>query len=141
MGHITGVASATAPRSVQAVAKLSAGVLLYRLAAELTCELVEYHSARGTFSTDPAADPGLAEDWTGTATAVVPVEAELAPQLAVAAAAEPVGGDGALTRLGPLPPLRMDPVSGPIMSRYRELALQRYGQAVTAEGAEWTTWP
>lgn len=32
MGHITGVASATAPRSVQAVAKLSAGVLLYRLA-------------------------------------------------------------------------------------------------------------
>ncbi|MBX8686090.1 hypothetical protein GO011_01425 [Mycobacterium sp. 20091114027_K0903767] len=108
---------------------------------ELTCELVEYHSARGTFSTDPAADPGLAEDWTGTATAVVPVEAELAPQLAVAAAAEPVGGDTALTRLGPLPPLRMDPVSGPIMSRYRELALQRYGQAVTADGAEWTTWP
>ncbi|MFV8163979.1 hypothetical protein ACNQVK_18160 [Mycobacterium sp. 134] len=108
---------------------------------ELTCELVEYHSARGTFSTDPAAEPGSAADWTGTATAVIPVEAELAPQLAVAAAAEPVGGEGALSRLGPLPPLRMDPSSGPIMSHYRELALQRYGQDVTAPGGEWTTWP
>jgi len=108
---------------------------------ELTCELVEYHSARGTFSTDPAAEPGPAADWTGTATAVTPVEAELAPQLAVAAAAEPVGGEGALRRLGPLPPLRMDPSSGPIMSHYRELALQRYGQDVTAPGGEWTTWP
>lgn len=108
---------------------------------ELTCELVEYHSARGTFSTDPAAEPGPAADWTGTATAVTPVEAELAPQLAVAAAAEPVGGEGALSRLGPLPPLRMDPNSGPIMSHYRELALQRYGQDVTAPGGEWTTWP
>jgi tetratricopeptide (TPR) repeat protein len=108
---------------------------------DLTCELVEYHSARGTFSTDPAAEPGPAADWTGTATAVIPVEAELAPQLAVAAAAEPVGGEGALRRLGPLPPLRMDPSSGPIMSHYRELALQRYGQDVTAPGGEWTTWP
>lgn len=108
---------------------------------ELTCELVEYHSARGTFSTDPVAEPGPAADWTGTATAVTPVEAELAPQLAVAAAAEPVGGEGALSRLGPLPPLRMDPNSGPIMSHYRELALQRYGQDVTAPGGEWTTWP
>ncbi|NKZ11928.1 hypothetical protein HGA11_13160 [Mycolicibacterium septicum DSM 44393] len=108
---------------------------------ELTCELVEYHSARGTFSAEPAAEPGPAADWTGTATAVTPVEAELAPQLAVAAAAEPVGGEGTLRRLGPLPPLRMDPSSGPIMSHYRELALQRYGQDVTAPGGEWTTWP
>ncbi|MCV7363120.1 hypothetical protein [Mycolicibacterium neworleansense] len=108
---------------------------------ELTCELIEYHSARGTFTTDETTEPGPAADWTDIATAVVPVEAELAPQLAVAAAAAPVGGEGALTRLGPLPALRMDPSSGPIMSHYRELALQRYGRDVTAAGAEWTTWP
>ncbi|MBP2451672.1 hypothetical protein [Mycolicibacterium lutetiense] len=108
---------------------------------ELTCELIEYHSARGTFSTDRAAETGTAAEWTDTATAVVPVEAELAPQLAVAAAAAPVVGGGALTRLGPLPPLRIDPSSGPILSHYRELALQRYGRDVTAPGAEWATWP
>lgn len=108
---------------------------------ELTCELIEYHSARGTFSTDRADEPSTAAEWTETATAAVPVEAELAPQLAVAAAAAPVGGQGALTRLGPLPPLRIDPSSGPILSHYRELAQQRYGRDVTAPGAEWTTWP
>lgn len=108
---------------------------------ELLCELVEYHSARGSFSVDRAADPIQGAEWAETATAAVPVEAELAPQLAVAAAAESIGGEGALTRLGPLPVLRMDPSSGPIMSRYRELALQRYGRDVTAPGAEWETWP
>ncbi|MDH6195233.1 tetratricopeptide (TPR) repeat protein [Mycobacterium frederiksbergense] len=105
---------------------------------ELICELIEYHSARGTFTAEPAARP--ADDWAGTATAAVPVEAELAPQLAVAAAAPPAGGGG-LTRLGPLPPLRMDPHTAPIMSRYRELALQRYGRAVTSAEPEWATWP
>lgn len=110
---------------------------------ELLCELVEYHSARGTFSTDPIDDPGslAAADWAETATAAMPIEAELAPQLAVAAAAGPVESHGGLTRLGPLPPLRMDPTAGPIMSRYREMALQRYGRDVTAPGGEWTTWP
>ncbi|MBU9765408.1 hypothetical protein FR943_16330 [Mycobacterium sp. TNTM28] len=111
---------------------------------ELICELIEYHNARGTFSTE-SADTQVGEpagDWAETATAVVPVEAELAPQLAVAAAAGPVEGPAAaLTRLGPLPPLRMDPSSGPIMSRYRELARQRYGRDVTAPGGEWVTWP
>jgi tetratricopeptide (TPR) repeat protein len=106
---------------------------------ELVCELVEYHSARGTFSVEPAAQPAV--DWAATVTAAVPVEAELAPQLAVAAAAPPAGGGSGLTRLGPLPPLRMDPQTGPIMSRYRELALQRYGCEVTSAEAEWTTWP
>ncbi|MGV9799493.1 hypothetical protein ACWDTP_15710 [Mycobacterium sp. NPDC003449] len=106
---------------------------------ELTSELIEYHSARGVFSTDPAS--AAAGDWAETATAAVPVEAELAPQLAVAAAAAPVGDGRSLTRLGPLPALRMDPSSGPIMSHYRQLALQRYGRDVTAPGAEWTTWP
>ncbi|MCA4726947.1 hypothetical protein [Mycolicibacterium fortuitum] len=108
---------------------------------ELTCELIEYHSARGTFSADRTAEAGAAAEWAETATAVVPVEAELAPQLAVAAAAAPVKGRDALTRLGPLPPLRIDPSSGPILSHYRELALQRYGREVTASGAEWATWP
>ncbi|WP_441963928.1 hypothetical protein [Mycolicibacterium houstonense] len=110
---------------------------------ELICELIEYHSARGTFSADGSLDAGCSQvaDWAETATGVVPVEAELAPDLAVAAAAEPVGGEGALTRLGPLPPLRMDPSSGPILRRYRELAGQRYGRDVTAPGAEWATWP
>jgi tetratricopeptide (TPR) repeat protein len=105
---------------------------------ELICELVEYHSARGTFSAESAGQQ--AGDWTGTATAPVPVEAELAPELAVAAAAPPVSAGG-LTRLGPLPPLRMDPQTAPIMSRYRELALQRYGREVTSAEAEWATWP
>lgn len=110
---------------------------------ELICELIEYHSARGTFSADGILDPSCpqAADWAETATGVVPVEAELAPELAVAAAAAPVGGESALTRLGPLPPLRMDPSSGPILSRYRELAAHRYGREVTAPGAEWATWP
>ncbi|MDV3129687.1 hypothetical protein M1247_32615 [Mycobacterium sp. 21AC1] len=105
---------------------------------ELICELVEYHSARGTFSAEPVTQG--AGDWTDTATAPVPVEAELAPELAVAAAGPPVGAGG-LTRLGPLPPLRMDPQTTPILSRYRELALQRYGREVTSAEPEWTTWP
>lgn len=108
---------------------------------ELTCELIEYHSARGTFTADKAVDAEQSAEWAETATAVVPVEAELAPQLAVAAAAAPVDAEGSLTRLGPLPPLRIDPSSGPILSHYRELALQRYGRDVTAPGADWTTWP
>lgn len=108
---------------------------------ELTCELIEYHSARGTFIADKAVEAKQSAEWAETATAVVPVEAELAPQLAVAAAAAPVDAEGSLTRLGPLPPLRIDPSSGPILSHYRELAQQRYGRDVTAPGADWTTWP
>ncbi|MHC9294760.1 hypothetical protein ACRCUN_20025 [Mycobacterium sp. LTG2003] len=106
---------------------------------ELLCELVEYHSARGTFTTEAA--PQHVSDWTATATAAVPLEAELAPELAIAAAAPAPVGSSVLTRLGPLPPLRMDPDSAPILSRYRELASQRYGREVTAPGTEWTTWP
>jgi hypothetical protein len=51
------------------------------------------------------------------------------------------GGGAALTRLGPLPPLQMDPTTTPIMTRYRELAFERYGRDVTADGAAWSTWP
>ncbi|AKS33944.1 hypothetical protein [Mycolicibacterium goodii] len=105
---------------------------------ELICELIEYHSARGSFSTEPT--PQTLGDWAGTATAPVPAEADLAPELAVAASAGSAGAGG-LTRLGPLPPLRMDPQTGPILSRYRDLAWQRYGREVTSAEPEWATWP
>ncbi len=80
---------------------------------ELTCELVEYHSARGTFSTDPAAEPGPAAGWTGTATAVTRSKPNSRRNSLSRPLQAPVGGEGTLTRLGPLPPLRMDPSSGP----------------------------
>lgn len=103
---------------------------------ELVSELVEYHSARGSFSTDPHAEN---TDWTDTATAAVPVET--VDEYALVAAGSPSSGGAALTRLGPLPPLQMDPTTAPIMSRYRALAFERYGCEVTADEAVWSTWP
>ena len=103
---------------------------------ELVSELVEYHSARGSFSTEP--DKQTA-DWTETATAAVPVDT--VDEFALVAAGSPSSGGGALTRLGPLPPLQMDPTTAPIMSRYRALAFERYGCDVTADEAAWSTWP
>jgi hypothetical protein len=35
----------------------------------------------------------------------------------------------------------MDPTTAPILSRYRALASERYGCAVTADEAGWSTWP
>jgi tetratricopeptide (TPR) repeat protein len=102
----------------------------------LVSELVEYHSARGSFSTEPDAQTA---DWAETATAAVPVET--ADEYALVAAGPSVSGGMALTRLGPLPPLQMDPAGGEIMSRYRALAAERYGCAVTANEAAWGTWP
>jgi hypothetical protein len=104
---------------------------------ELVSELIEYHSARGSFSTEP--DAHAIENWTETATAAVPVETVDDYALVAAGSASPAGG--ALTRLGPLPPLKMDPTTAPIMSRYRALAFERYGCAVTADEAAWSTWP
>jgi len=104
---------------------------------ELVSELVEYHSARGTFSAEPGPE---AADWTGTATAAVPIET-VDEYALVAAGESPLGGRAALTRLGPLPPLQMDPSTGPILTRYRTLARERYGRDVTAAGATWATWP
>lgn len=106
---------------------------------QLISELVEYHSARGTFDTDPQR-PAVGE-WASTATTTVLVdtEPELAPALA-AAGPSPAAGRS-LTRLGPLPPLQMQPDSPPIMSHYRALALQRYGRDVTAAEPAWSTWP
>lgn len=105
----------------------------------LLTELIEYHSARGAFTAEPSekqagSAPGA---WAATATAAVPVEGDLA----LVAAAPPVQADGGLTRLGPLPPMRMDPAGDQIMSGYRELAWQRYGREVTAADDEWSTWP
>jgi hypothetical protein len=62
-------------------------------------------------------------------------------EYALVAAGSASSAGGALTRLGPLPPLRMDPDTAPIMSRYRALAAERYGAAVTADEAVWSTWP
>jgi hypothetical protein len=103
---------------------------------ELVSELVEYHSARGTFSTEPDAQPA---DWTETATAAVPVDT--VDEYALVAAGSPLSGGGTLTRLGPLPPLQMDPTTAPILSHYRALAVERYGCDVTADEAAWSTWP
>jgi hypothetical protein len=105
----------------------------------LLTELIEYHSARGAFTAElsekqAGSAPGA---WAATATAAVPVEGDLA----LVAAAPPVQADGGLTRLGPLPPMRMDPAGDQIMSGYRELAWQRYGREVTAADDEWSTWP
>jgi len=103
---------------------------------ELVSELVEYHSARGSFSTEPDAQNA---EWAETATAAVPMET--VDDYALVAAGTPISGGGGLTRLGPLPPLQMDPAGGPIMSRYRTLAFERYGCDVTADEAAWATWP
>ena len=106
--------------------------------ADLLSELVEYHCARGAFSTEPS--DGAGEQWMGAATAAVPVEAD--DDYALVAAGSPSASvAGGLTRLGPLPPLRMDPDSPPIMSRYRELAYERYGRDITADEVAWSTWP
>ncbi len=106
---------------------------------QLISELVEYHSARGTFDTD-LQRPKIGE-WASTATATAVIEAGSEPELALAAAGPRVGGRRSLTRLGPLPPLQMQPDSPPIMSHYRALAFERYGREVTAAEPPWSTWP
>jgi hypothetical protein len=35
----------------------------------------------------------------------------------------------------------MDPDLPPILSRYRELAQQRYGRDITSDEVAWSTWP
>jgi tetratricopeptide (TPR) repeat protein len=106
---------------------------------QLISELVEYHSARGTFDTDPQR-PAIGE-WATTATAPVLIDADSEVAEALAAAGPPARGGRSLTRLGPLPPLQMQPDAPPIMSHYRALALQRYGRDVTADEPAWSTWP
>lgn len=105
----------------------------------LVGELIEYHSARGAFSIDAPSDQAV--DWSSVATAPAPiVETEELALVAAAASAAPAAGTG-LTRLGPLPPLQMDPGAAPVLARYRELASSRYGLTVTSGEGVWTTWP
>lgn len=104
--------------------------------ADLVSQLIEYHSARGTFSAETATT-GSAE-WSSVATAAAPI-ADV-DELALVAAGPAITDGTGLTRLGPLPPLQMDPTTGPVLDHYRELALKRYGQCVTAAEAAWATW-
>jgi tetratricopeptide (TPR) repeat protein len=102
---------------------------------ELISELVEYHSARGTFSSE--APPGELSEWAATATAPALID----PEPALAAAGPSASAGFSLIRLGPLPPLQMQPDGPAILSHYRALALQRYGRDVTAAEPAWSTWP
>jgi tetratricopeptide (TPR) repeat protein len=108
---------------------------------ELVSELVEYYSARGTF--DIAAGRPKIGEWASTAAPEVLIDAapQLEPELATAAAGPSARGGSSLTRLGPLPPLQMQPDAAPIMSHYRALAFERYGRDVTAAEPAWSTWP
>ncbi|MUL45150.1 hypothetical protein FZI85_06135 [Mycobacterium sp. CBMA293] len=103
----------------------------------LVGELIEYHSARGAFSVDAAADPML--EWSRVSTTAAPaIDVE---QLAPVAAGPVSVSGGGLTRLGPLPPLQMEPGDEPVLARFRELAQARYGRAVTADQDAWSTCP
>lgn len=103
----------------------------------LISELVEYHSARGTFESGP--QRARLGEWASTALASALIDTD--PEPSLAAAGPPVTGAASLTRLGPLPPLRMQPGAAPILSHYRALATQRYGRDVTAAEPAWSTWP
>ena len=105
--------------------------------ADLVSQLVEYQSARGTFSAER--DSSESTEWSSVATAAAPITD--VDELAMVAAGPPITDGTGLTRLGPLPPLRMDPTSGPVLDHYRDLALERYGQCVTAAESAWATWP
>lgn len=101
----------------------------------LLSELIEYHCARGTFANEPRGEAG---GWDAPATVTVPVETW--DEEALAAGGFVVD---ALTQttLGALPPLQMEPDGSPILVRYRLLAQNRYGQAVTSDAPVWSTWP
>ncbi|WP_395311230.1 hypothetical protein V4U86_10840 [Mycobacterium sp. AMU20-3851] len=103
----------------------------------LTAELVEYHSARGSFSTD---SNGEAETPIWAAAPAVVLDATVEePELAEVAYGISTGVP-TLTRLGPLPPLQMEPGADPILGHYRALARQRYGRHVTTDDPAWPTW-
>ena len=103
----------------------------------LVGELIEYHSARGAFSVDAANDRTM--EWARAATTAAPVlDVE---QLASVASGPVAVGAAGLIRLGPLPPLQMEPDGEPVLARYRELAQARYGRAVTADQDAWSTCP
>jgi len=105
--------------------------------SDLLGELIEYHCARGTFVAPDFA--AVTAAWADTATAAVPVDD--ADEYALVASGAAVVDAGPLTRLGALPPLRMEPGGEPVLSRYRDLARSRYGRELTAAEGEWSTWP
>jgi hypothetical protein len=102
----------------------------------LVSELIEYHCARGTFMVPQS--PHTA-GWENAAAATVPVEE--ADEYALVASGPGVSTGRSLTKLGALPPLRMDPTADPVLADYRELAYRRYGRLVTSDEPEWSTWP
>ena len=106
---------------------------------DLISELVEYHSARGTFNSEQ--QERQVGEWESTAAAPAFIDTGDELVAATAAAGPSAQGGSSLTRLGPLPPLRMQPDAAPIMCHYRALALQRYGRDVTAAEPAWSTWP
>jgi hypothetical protein len=103
----------------------------------LVGELIEYHSARGAFSVDAAT--GATMEWARATTTAAPV-LEVDELASVASGPVAVGAAG-LIRLGPLPPLQMEPDGAPVLARYRALAQTRYGRAVTADQEAWSTCP
>lgn len=105
--------------------------------AGLLSELVEYHSARGAFVDQQQSHSETG--WASTATAPVPVDD--VSELALAAGGVNDAAGRTLSRLGPLPPLQMNPGGPPVLARYRELAQTRYGCHVTATEKPWATWP
>jgi hypothetical protein len=115
----------------------------------LVGELIEYHSARGAFSVDAATAATMdwarttttaaTMDWARTTTTAAPV-LDVDELASVASGPVAVGAAG-LIRLGPLPPLQMEPGGEPVLARYRELARSRYGRAVTADQEAWSTCP
>ena len=86
----------------------------------------------------PRASTPAVTQWSSVSTAAAPI-ADV-DELALVAAGPPITDGTGFTRLGPLPPLRMDPTTGPVLDHYRELASQRYGQCVTAAEPAWETW-
>jgi hypothetical protein len=89
---------------------------------ELVSHLIEYHSARGMLAAREVHTDG--GEW-----ATVATESALADEF------------GEALELSALPPLQMDPGAPAVLGRYRILAQQRYGTAVTAAAPGWTTWP
>lgn len=105
----------------------------------LTAELIEYHSARGSFSTGSGGQDE-APIWAGAQAVLVDADSELPDWALADVAAGTVTGGTPLTRLGPLPPLQMDPGADPILGHYRALARQRYGREITTDEPAWPTW-
>lgn len=109
----------------------------------LIAELIEYHSARGAFVAQEL--PGSDSGWAQTATAPVPADdtGDLGStaDYTLVAGGLPAAATRTLSRLGPLPPLQMEPGGPAVLARYRDLAAQRYGCVVTASEEPWATWP